>query len=126
MKTRVELELTEEQAKKIYLPYPSEYWVTMGSKVHPEDLDPPRFFLRGIKYDLISKEGIEGLGFKLAKYHAGVSDMDFGMGDYWLEWGDEFILIQEIIAGEELTLFYGKLETMKQLRDVLKWTGVIK
>ena len=125
---RVSVELTEEEAKMLYLPKPCAYWITqeyIPAKFN--ESDKTVFTLNGITHDPITKEGIEGLGFILVKQHAGLPDVDFEMGDYWLEWDGEIVVVQEILleTTQEFTLFRGKLDTMKQLKDVLKWTGVL-
>ena len=116
---RVSVELTEEEAKMLYLPKPCAYWITqeyIPAKFN--ESDKTVFTLNGITHDPITREGIEGLGFtKHSKLPYYVRD------DYEVQiTNDGLVRISKYVIS---VIFKGNLQTMKQLKDVLKWTGVL-
>lgn len=121
------MELTEVEFDSIILPYPNTYWITVGAKSYNGDntVNELKYELHGMTHEPISKEGIEGLGFSFVKQHAGMPDMDFEMNQHYLEWDGTWVVVQEFFEEQELTLFRGKLETMEELRSILKWTEVL-
>jgi len=134
---RVEVEITKEQAKQLVLPYPNEYWLTM-TKLRPQvvnENDSYVFHIHGRTLDPITKEGVEGLGFKECDTISNVG-LKFSKGTFeiFVFFGDTCTVSiydnYEMGRGENKTkhnerLFLGKLNTIQELRTILKQVGVL-
>ena len=71
----------------------------------------------------ITKEGIEGLGFKMIGCDTTEDFIQFKCESVFIESNNNFSIF--LIEGEYDTLFRGKLNTIQELKTVLKQVGVL-
>lgn len=120
------IKLTQEQASEILVEGKQNPWFTgwMNDPKNPEA--PHNIFLHNKESEPITKEGIEGFGFKVIGLDAHEDyiqfEARFNNRDFWIEGNNQ---MNHFIIDGEYRLFMGKLETMQELKTVLKQVGVL-